>query len=437
MLGGVLPALLALVHAPLINGPYYWKWGYIDDNPAPFFALALLAWAVLYWVDGRARQSPAPSLGSLVALAWVLTFSFTALTPDGLARVEERVKHPDITSYYTEALKIDDLGDWLDDYDQRLYGMVGHAGTHPPGPILWYRFWNQLVGPDNGARYGGLFLGIVSGLVILPLFSVARRATGDQATAIAACSLWSVMPAATIMLGSLDAAYPILTAILATLWMRAAWDGRTGFAAGFGVALFAGLMFTHSFWLTGVLFVLMGLTPIAFGEDRSAQLQRFVRSGLVGLVTGIGLFAAMGLVAGYDHLAALSSSLDVQDGFAAMLNRPWGYTVFWDAYDFFLASGWITFGLLLAFAWRWRSQGHPGQTPWAPAFAASALATLAIVDLSGLLRAETARVWLFLQPLIFPLLGYELSRWTTGWRLAAYGVLVFSLAVIRSRLSFI
>ncbi len=72
-----------------------------------------------------------------------------------------------------------------------------------------------------------------------------------------------------------------------------------------------------------------------------------------------------------------------------------------------------------------------------PAFAASAIATLVIVDLSGLLRAETARVWLFLQPLALPLIGYELSKWSSGWRLAGFGVLVFSLAAIRSRMAFI
>ena len=35
-----------------------------------------------------------------------------------------------------------------------------------------------------------------------------------------------------------------------------------------------------------------------------------------------------------------------------------------------------------------------------PAFAAAGLLSLVVVDLTGLLRGETARVWLFLHPLV-------------------------------------
>jgi hypothetical protein len=70
-------------------------------------------------------------------------------------------------------------------------------------------------------------------------------------------------------------------------------------------------------------------------------------------------------------------------------------------------------------------------------FALAALATLAIVDLSGLLRAETARVWLFLQPLAVIPAGAELSRWSPGWRAALIGALFFALAAVRARLIFI
>ena len=437
LLSGIIPALLALVQAPWINGPYYWKWGYLDLNPAPFLALGMLAWAVLYWVDSRGSGGSRASLVALIALAWTLTFSFTAFTSNGLSTVEERVKHPDITSYYTEALKIESVGVWLDEFDQRLPRMVGHAGTHPPGPMLWYWFWTQVLGPDAGARYGGLLLGVISGLVVLPLFSLVVRLTGDRSAALATAGVWAVLPASTIMLGSLDAAYPALTASLLILWIGAAWDGRTAAAAGFGLVLFVSLMFSHTFWVLGALFVLLAIAPAAFGADAYDQVRRFARASAVALAVAGGLFGAAWMIFGYDHYAALNQSMRIQEGFAGMLKRPWAYTVAWDIYDFFLASGWVSFGVIVAFGLRWRSQGAPTPAPWMPAFAASAIAALAIVDLSGIVRGETARVWLFLQPLALPLIGYELSKWSAGWRLAGFGVLVFSLVVIRSRLSFI
>ena len=60
-----------------------------------------------------------------------------------------------------------------------------------------------------------------------------------------------------------------------------------------------------------------------------------------------------------------------------------------------------------------------------------------MVDLTGLLRGETARVWLFLQPLVIPLVGVELGAWRGPWRYYAWAVMLLILAVMRSRLNFI
>ncbi len=439
LLTGVIPALLAFAHTPYINGPYYWKWNYLGVNPAPFLAMAAIAWAVLYWADSQAAEGArlGSSLCALVGLAWVLTFSFTALTRNGLGTVEDRVKNPDSTSYYTEALKIESVGEWLDEFDQRLPRMALHAATHPPLPTLWYWAWNRLLGPDKGAFYGGSALGVISGLVVFPLFSLALRVTDSRTAALATAAVWAVLPASTIMLGCFDTAYVALSTTLLVLWIRAAWDGRMAAAAAFGVVLFVSLMFSHSFLMLGAAFALLGIAPAAFGADPREQVRRFAQVSVVALTVVAGLLAASWAAFGYDHYAALRQSMRNQEGFAAILQRPWEYTVVWDVYDFFLASGWVSFGVLVAFGLRWRSQGAPLPRPWMPAFAASAIATLVIVDLSGLLRAETARVWLFLQPLTLPLIGYELSKWSSGWRLAGFGVLVFSLAAIRSRMAFI
>ncbi|MEZ5392814.1 MAG: hypothetical protein R2724_08035 [Bryobacterales bacterium] len=95
-----------------------------------------------------------------------------------MAVVGERIRHPDITSYHTEAARIDDVSDWLDHYDERLPQMIGHTQTHPPGPILYYMFWNRWFGPEAGADAGGLFLALLGGLAIPLVYITAKRATG-------------------------------------------------------------------------------------------------------------------------------------------------------------------------------------------------------------------------------------------------------------------
>jgi len=239
---------------------------------------------------------------------------------------------------------------------------------------------------------------------------------------------WTPLPAVVIMLGSFDAVYPVFTLGLIVLWARAVWEEDLLAAAGFGVLLAAALFFTHSFLVLGALFVLMGLG--------SRKWAAFARASGVALGVLLGLFLLAKLAVGYDHLAALETSIRIQEGLAGAWNRPWRLTVIWDVYDFFLASGWATAGAFALLLVRWGKGGlsEAERVRW---FALAAVGTLAIVDVSGLLRAETARVWLFLQPLALLLVGAELGRWSPGWRAALVGVLFFALAAIRARLIFI
>jgi len=68
---------------------------------------------------------------------------------------------------------------------------------------------------------------------------------------------------------------------------------------------------------------------------------------------------------------------------------------------------------------------------------AIALATILIVDLSGLLRAENARVWLFLQPFAIVPAALELERFGPRGRLAVFAMQWFVGAVLFCRLAFV
>ncbi len=425
---GLIPALLALVRFPGVNGPWYWPWRYTGHDPSPFFALAAAAGVAVCWATGL-RERPRMAVATLVGVHWVLVFSFIALSTHGMETVKNRVEHPDITSYYTEAARVDDVGRFLDEYDQRLPGMIGHTQTHPPGPILYYVFFMKLAGEENGAYVGGLFLGLLGGLSVVFAYSLGAALAGSAA-GLAAAATWAVLPGVVLMLGSFDAVYPAFTLLLLGLWGRAL-AGSLRAAAGFGAALFVALLCTHSFLTLGIAFLAMGAAPVWFG-DRGAPL-RFARASVAGGGVALGLFAVFYFATGYDPVGALTTSMRIQEGLAGVWNRPWTSTVVWDVYDFFLASGWVTFG---AFALFWL-RGFRGASVELKSFAVAAAATLLIVNLSGLLRAETARVWLFLQPFAITLVGVELARWSEGRRYLFYAALLFALAVLRARMAFI
>jgi len=65
------------------------------------------------------------------------------------------------------------------------------------------------------------------------------------------------------------------------------------------------------------------------------------------------------------------------------------------------------------------------------------LATILTVDISGLLRGETARVWLFLQPLIVIPVAIELARIRLSWRLALFAMQWWILVLVKAKMSFI
>ena len=421
------------------NGPFYWKWTYADASILPFLGLVSLGGAGIFGAQ-RLFSADRPKTGlALIVLVVVqifLSFSFLALTEDSFETLENRVKHPDITSYYTEARKIEHPLEWLDGYHLRLRSMVGHTQTHPPGPILYYFLWLAVMGEGGAALWGGLFLPLLGGIAIPALYRFAVGITQSRQAGFSAAVVWTLLPAVVLMVGSFDAVYPLFTILLLHTWTQAVWEGRRGMAAAFGVTLTIALLFTHSFLVLGCCLLLAPFFAVVFGAERRKAWLNFLISSAIALLTAGTLLGLLYAAFGYDHYAALRGSMAIQQELAQVWGRPYHYTVFWDVYDFFLASGWLALGVLAAFLIRWRS-GLVEKSFRLPAFAAAGLLGLLVVDLTGLLRAETARVWLFLQPLVIPLVGVELSAWRGPWRYYAWAVMLLILAVMRSRLHFI
>ena len=427
-------------HTEGFNGPFYWKWSYSSTMEIlPFLGLVSLAGVGIFCARRLFSADPpktGPALIVLVLVQVFLSFSFLALTEDSFDTLENRVKHPDITSYYTEARKIEHPLEWLDGYHRRLRSMVGHTQTHPPGPILYYFFW-LAVGDEGGAPlWGGLFLPLLGSLAIPALYRFTVGVTQSRQAGFSAAVVWTLLPAVVLMVGSFDAVYPLFTILLLHAWTQAVWEGRRGMAIAFGVMLTVALLFTHGFLALGCCLLLLPVFAVVFGADRRNAWLNLLISSAIALLTAGALFGFLYAAFGYNHYAALRGSMAIQQNLAQVWGRPYHYTVFWDVYDFFLASGWLTLGILAAFLIRWKS-GLAEKSFRLPALAAAGLLSVLVVDLTGLLRGETARVWLFLQPLVIPLVGVELSAWRGPWRYYAWAVMLLILAVMRSRLNFI
>jgi hypothetical protein len=84
--------------------------------------------------------------------------------------------------------------------------------------------------------------------------------------------------------------------------------------------------------------------------------------------------------------------------------------------DFLLGAGWIAVPLVVGYAMNRAARPADMRAsilPWL------AVAQIVAVALSGTLRAETARVWLFLLPLLAIPVALELDTWSPRARIGA------------------
>ena len=429
---------VTIVYNPRFDGPYYWKWRFIDAPIAPFAVYIALAAGVIFWVHNRFSGKGNRQWWATLLLALVhfgLMVAFMSETERSLETVQWRVQHPDITSYYTEALKIENLGDWMSSYAERLPLMGGHTQTHPPAPILYFYVWTQVLGPNGAALWGGIFIGLLASLTVPVIYLLTREVAGDVDAGLLAATIWSLLPAVVGLLGSFDPMYPLFTSLLLYAWTQAVWKGRRSMAVWFGFILAAAMWWTHGILVLGACFVLLAFFGWVWSGERGVAAKRIITSAGISAAVLLGVFGFSYLATDYNHWAALRQSMRIQEGLAPVWNRPYHYAVFWDLYDYFLAAGFLSLGVIVALLSRWIS-GWTTASYRPRAFAAASLLGLLIVDLTGLLRGEAARVWLFLQPLTIVLVGIELSHWGRRWRYCAISLMLVNLLLIRTRLSF-
>jgi hypothetical protein len=123
-----------------------------------------------------------------------------------------------------------------------------------------------------------------------------------------------------------------------------------------------------------------------------------------------------------------------------LLDLYYGYgrhlpgTLPWDLYDFALGSGWISFMILAYYLW---STARTTPRPPTTTMAMLCIAQFVFVAVTGLIQCETARVWMFMLPMLMTPIGLELSKWNYRMRTIAYvTLLLISLSVFRNMVFF-
>ncbi len=411
-------------HLPGLNGPSYWQWTWQEANGRALYS-SLVPVLLFFFLARAVHQAGKVRVGFALGLvsACVLLTETAAMSvqPSGLDRMHAVIAHPIVTSYYADARELVTKPDWLRRFPESLEETLqGHSLTKPPGPIAFYvaliRFFGD--GPVS-TTLAALLIAFGSALAVPAVYLLATQFNELPEAAFEAASVMALAPALTLFFPQLDQAFPLVTCALLASWHRAV-RGSGKAAVACGLCVFGASFFSYSFLVLGVA----GLV-IAASDPRRA-FQAALRAGVVAAIA----YGVLFLTTGFDPAATFRAAFSNQSRLAVGLDRAWLPAVLLDPFDFAMGAGWLAFLLAAVTVARGQEAGQADRP------ATLAVFQILSVDLSGLLRVEAARVWLFLTPLVAIPAGRELSRWTRIEQNCVYVVMALLLATLAQNMKF-
>jgi hypothetical protein len=428
--------------------------------PLLVFVVIVTMWAYVYEQSERGRLERMGTWVALlffVVGAMTLRMTVQSVNPpqaQGASYVAWTIVSRVSTTYFADALPIRNVSEFLRTFPERQRKSDWHVKTHPPGTILFFYLINRAVHESPGlataltrlmgwgsgdglselrenvqgntgvrlnddtdlvgAAAAGYLLPLIGSLGILPLFLLTRRLF-DERTAWAATLLGLVVPNFNVFFPVVDQVY--LTLAIAVVWLLAhglgRQDGEIGKLghweiAAAGVALALGLFMTFSFLALLFLCALWILVaPTSCRHEAPSYRQRhIVLKRLVIFVAGLLLpFIVLYLLFGLNLLMVLEIALTAHGG---VTERRWrGVWLAGNLIDFFVFIGLPIALFFMVSCWqrfRWhvgmlqRSNVPTCQLANADALLLSYVVTLLLLDVSGVVRGEVARIWMFLVP---------------------------------------
>ncbi|NWF70377.1 MAG: hypothetical protein HXY40_14920 [Chloroflexi bacterium] len=452
-------ALLALDAVPVLRGGAGWQWPYAlpaDWTPAVGLAALLLAYLLGVWVLRPLRRAW-PLLLWGIAGGALLGFAVTGVRGAPLQRLFTHTVAPVQTGYSTVAVQIMardgvdvTLRRWPQVMRESFDANLIHLTTSPPGQALLHYWAAQLLentpaawslalrvyqcSDVNVMRYTrgeilsaglGMLMPVWSALTVLPLYAAARTLS-DDSSARRLLSWWPLVPSALLFAPTWNTFYPFLVtcafALLAFGLQRFSY--RAVFAAGL-------VMSAATFMNFAVLpaLLLFGLYTLGcwFWLVREKGFRWPVLNGLCFGAGLISVWALFWLYSGLSPLDIFGVTLEKHALLAMRAYLPW---LLLHPYDVLMFAGWPLVALFFRGVWAARrlSPANAGSV-----LALAVLATLLLVDLSGIVRGENARILIFYVPFLLLAAVLPLAQTARGWDLpllAAQALTVLVMAAV-------
>ncbi len=433
--GAVFPEMLRKV-----TGPSGWL-------AMSAFGLVVIAAALhLLWHGDDNRRERIGALAAVVVGLCCLSAGLTVSNPHGFAYLSGLVLNPASNSYYQTARGAGSLWALLGDYHLKMASFISHAQTQGAGPVIFFgalgrlydgplhgatewvarvlldlkpglaagdlasefsRWWGYPITADDVAStlLVGLTVLFLSGLTVFPLYALVREAGGRRA-AVVATAAYCLIPAMLLYSCAIDQVYPLLTATAALFVVRslaahreAALRRTLGWAAAAGLVLAVALFLSLGAAGVVALLAIAALGSVLARAEKGRRLAEALalwRPALALAAPIVLLFGLLYLAAGYDLLAVARTSDAIRMyGYDHLWGRPYGRYLWLNWAEALLFAGPL---LVPTLAGALRSVRRLKQQPEAACLILATCVVLVLIDVTGKIRGETSRMWLFLAP---------------------------------------
>ncbi|MGA2442353.1 MAG: hypothetical protein ABSH08_15475 [Tepidisphaeraceae bacterium] len=429
-----------------VNSHYYyaWTWQWI---PSQTVYPVMLSLGVPFFLAQAlyARRPSAAWVGLLMVSALALMIGGACLqqNPPGFSRIPDVVQSRWSTGYFASAAMLLRKGisvrQLLADYPAMLGHFYLHPRQKPPGLVLIEMGIIRLLGPGQlGATVSGLLIGVAASCSILATYVFIAFFTGSRDSAFFGASYLALCPSLVLFFPMFEQCYAILTVTVAVLWGLALLRNQLRYSIALGVAYAVAGFITY---LPGVIAIfLTGFALLRWFTDPQCRLRRILTHFIASLAAFAACYAALWAATRFNPIATLRECTRQVYVLWDILINVYHYphhslpgTIPTDLYDFALASGWMSFVLV---GFYFKSAFRQGLTPQSRVAILSVL-QFVLIALTGALQIETARIWMFMLPMLMLPVGLELASWRPGARLAVYAALLILTAEMCQSMEFI
>ena len=430
-----------------VNSHYYyrWAWQWIPSGTVypvmlplgiPFFLAQALyakrpsaAWVSLLMVS---------SLGLIIGGAWAQQ------NPPGLSRIPDVVQSRWSTGYFAQADLLLHQGIGPRELLARYPTLLGHdfylhPRQKPPGLVLLEMGIIRLFGAGRlGATVSGLLIGVLASFTILATYLFIAFFTASRNAAFFGASYLALCPSLVLFFPMFEQCYSILTVTVAVLWGLALVRDQFRYSLALGVAYAVAGFITY---LPGVVAIfLVGFALLRLFDDPRRRVGRILLHFLASLATFVACYAVLWTFTRFNPIATLRECARQNHILWDILINVYHYphhrvpgTVPTDLYDFALSSSWMSFVLVGLYLKSAFTQGLTAQSR----VAILSVLQFVLIALTGVLQVETARIWMFMLPMLMLPVGLELANWRPGPRLAVYAALLILTAEMCQSMQFI